>query len=437
MIEDYLLKFAKVKFGYGSFTYDYLCGKLDLVKGDKVLVPTKKGPKEATVVSTFSSRMEDMELPAYRYIEIICKCDNNTPVTRTSSNKRFVNVQFNLTSYKYSYACEDKTIGVGAFVNVRAAGKVKTAKVVEVFYSDTARFRSIVGRPTQREIDDCMEDFIDEIYGENPEEIVEGGYHDWDFDEDDWVIFRLFKVRVEPNVGIYFCVCSDESINVGDRIVIDMGKSRPEATVLDCKVKFRKNLDRPISCYHRVITKLYDNPNKVQREKAALKSQKAMEKHIDRAEKAIDAGFARVEKHQEEICRSNERFEAKLGMKVKDLLNLGPTVANLKLMAADLANDAEDLYDYVRDASAGTKNELQQNNTSDSSDNPDILYNPLYDWHPMNVYNLEKKRKEEAARKQEQEYNMQYSPENAWYENNVYYEDYCAEYDNNADSGDE
>lgn len=50
MNEDYLLKFAKVKFGYGSFTYDYLCGNLDLTAGDKVLVPTKKGPKEATVV---------------------------------------------------------------------------------------------------------------------------------------------------------------------------------------------------------------------------------------------------------------------------------------------------------------------------------------------------------------------------------------------------
>lgn len=69
--DDDLKFFVSVSFDYGIKTYDYICDDTNVFKGDKVLVPTRRGTKEATVVDCHWEFMDDMPLPARRYKKVI------------------------------------------------------------------------------------------------------------------------------------------------------------------------------------------------------------------------------------------------------------------------------------------------------------------------------------------------------------------------------
>ena len=162
-VNNELQFFVTVKFPYSRNEYDYLCDDDSVKVGDKVLVPARGQQKMATVTKTFYQNMYSMPLAADRYKNVIeVYKDDITAGSDTDAEDRCVNVIFHLDGNEYSYRCDDDFIIEDDFVRVRAKGKLKTAKVTEVFYETGARYSAVVGLATDDEIE-AVADRFDEF----------------------------------------------------------------------------------------------------------------------------------------------------------------------------------------------------------------------------------------------------------------------------------
>lgn len=157
--------FVTVKFRYGRNEYDYLCDDKSVKVGDTVLVPARGEEKLATVTKTFYQNMHSMPLAANRYKKVIKVYNDNRNANNAVEeyeDVRCVNVIFHLDGNEYSYRCDDDFISEDDFVRVRAKGKLKTAKVTEVFYETGAKYKSVVGLASDDEIE-AVADRFDEF----------------------------------------------------------------------------------------------------------------------------------------------------------------------------------------------------------------------------------------------------------------------------------
>ena len=64
-------QFVSIQFESGGKTYDYLCDGIDVIKGDKVVIPSMNGPKEVLVCRVFQQSESDAPIEIVRYKSVL------------------------------------------------------------------------------------------------------------------------------------------------------------------------------------------------------------------------------------------------------------------------------------------------------------------------------------------------------------------------------
>ena len=354
-----MYKFVTVKFNNSNGRYDYLCEDDDVRRGDLVRVLTARGEQVVEVVKVFYSDGNDLELPLSKYKSILGK--STSPVAQeTYGPKRFVNVIFNNGSYEYSYACADPSIGEGSYVYVWARHEQKIAKVVSVYYSDTDNYRPIIREAREDEIKKHVYDFVadDDYFDSTAEDGLfwEDAYHDYDLDEDDWAIVHYCEVYLPEYKHTDYFRYDDSTLLKGDIVEVPTPLGTGEGVVRRLIYKLYKDMDEELGTMRKIVRKVRDNPDAAARAVEQKKNEAAIKAIEERSSKGLDRGWARVEKNNNAVAQPRVNYEPVKPQYVEE-------------------HDVEGVDENLG-VSYG-----------------DLIYDPQYFWHPMNIYHDDKEPK--------------------------------------------